>query len=243
MQRVTLRTPKQQLLELLQVEEDASGAELGPNFNIAPTRQIYTLAGETGEASRVARQLRVLRWGLVPKWAKSPSAVKGMFNARAESLIEASGEKPSKTFRGPYTRGRRVAIPADGYYEWMQAATGGGRKQPYFITPDDGSLLVFAGLCERWHDKTRDADDPDAWVWSCTIITRKATEEMEWLHERMPVCLPPEAWDAWLDPNTPIEQLDRLLAAQPPALNAYPVDSAVGNVGNNGPYLLEPLPA
>lgn len=100
--------------------------------------------------------------------------------------------------------------------------------------------MAFAGLYELWHDPEQTDYDPDTWLWSCAITTTAAAPSLEWLHHRMPVCLTREHWQAWLDPQTSKDELPHLLIANPPPLEAYPVDPSVGNVRKNGPYLLEP---
>ena len=220
---------------------------LPADYNVAPTKEVYAVverpprtdAGQ--EAAPAERQLRVMTWGLVPSWAKDPKIASRMINARMETVAE----KPA--FRRAFAA-RRAILPADGYYEWYvtDRTTAAGRlyKQPFFIRPRDGSVLAMAGLYELWRDPTRSADDPLRWKWTCTVITTTATDELGRIHDRMPLMLPRESYDSWLDPTPrPAAELIALLEpAAPGLLEAYPVSALVSNVANNGPELVEPLP-
>ncbi|NUP44668.1 MAG: SOS response-associated peptidase [Streptomyces sp.] len=236
---------------------------LAPDYNVAPTKDVYVVLDrpvkDSGSPDPV-RQLRVLRWGLVPSWAKSPDVGVKMINARAET----AAEKPS--FRRALAS-RRCLIPADGYYEWVTAAgerqleeegrRKRARKQPYFVTPADGAVFAMAGLYEFWRDRTLPDDHPRAWWTTCTVVTTAAEtsdlagyeghgpRSLADIHPRMPLMITPDRWDAWLDPATSDpEALRGLLAPPAPGLlRAYPVGTAVSNVANNGPELLHELPA
>jgi putative SOS response-associated peptidase YedK len=107
-------------------------------------------------------------------------------------------------------------------------------KQPYYFTRVDGGLITFAGIWERWRDKTRPEDDPDAWITSCAIITTKAADDISRIHDRMPVCVPAEAWGAWLDPSVAGSDLLHLLEPSGEGLHAYPVGTTVNTARNNG---------
>jgi putative SOS response-associated peptidase YedK len=207
-----------------------------PSWNVAPASDILVVvAGPDG-----ARQLRNLRWGLVPRWAKDPKIANRMINLRAETVREKKGWKSTLARK-------RCIIPIDGFYEWQDQGKG-KRKQPFYITSRDFSPLALAGLWATWRDPADkdgdkgDGDDGDE-LWTCTILTTSANQLMHSVHERMPVILPPEAWDAWLDPdNTDTEELAKLLEPAPEGmLTLWPVDPAVGNVRNNRPELQEPL--
>ncbi|WP_329174915.1 SOS response-associated peptidase [Streptomyces sp. NBC_01477] len=236
---------------------------LAPDYNVAPTKDVPVVLDrpvrDSGSPEPV-RQLRVLRWGLVPSWAKTPDVGVKMINARAET----AAEKPS--FRRALAA-RRCLIPADGYYEWVtgegerqleeQGRRKRARKQPYFVTPADGSVMAMAGLYEFWRDRTLPDDHPRAWWTTCTVITTAAeTGELAGyegrgpraladIHPRMPLMITPDRWDAWLDPATTDPDVLRDLLAPPPEglMRAYPVGMAVSNVANNGPELLDELPA
>jgi putative SOS response-associated peptidase YedK len=251
------------LVGIFDVRKWETTEALEPNYNIAPTDTVHAVLErpEKGSSSPVpVRQLRALRWGLVPSWAKSPEGAAKLINARAETVHE----KPS--FRGAFAA-RRCLLPADGYFEWVTGSQERQleekglrkrpRKQPYFVTPADGSVLAMAGLYEFWRDRTLPDDHPRAWWVTCTVVTTAAEttplaqvsaggpRSLADIHPRMPLALPPQRWDAWLDPAvTDTEVLRELLAPPPPGMmRAYPVTTAVSNVRNNGPELLEPLPA
>jgi len=236
---------KQELLEEFQVGLDgAPGEELRPDYNVAPTKKVYAVLtrppkGEDGtDAGDPVRQLRILRWGLVPSWAKDPSIGSRMINARVETVAE----KPS--FRRAFAQ-RRCLLPADGYYEWYAAEGNGrrGRKQPYYIHPADGSIMAMAGLYEFWRDRARPADDPEAWLVTCTIITTTAQDELGRIHDRMPMVIERDRWADWLDPGlTDAEEVRRLLTpAAPGAFALHPVSTEVNNVRNNGPELIRAI--
>jgi len=200
-------------------------------------------AGDAGHGAdgggEPERQLRVVRWGLVPFWAKDPAIGSRMINARAETLAE----KPA--YRRAFAR-RRCLLPADGFYEWQQIDDGGKkRKQPYYIHRQDGGPLAFAGLYELWRDDAVPADADGAWLWTTTIITTQAKDEVGRIHDRMPMVIEPGAWADWLDPGlTEVAGAHRLLVpATASGLTAEPVSAAVNNVRNNGPELTTPLAA
>jgi putative SOS response-associated peptidase YedK len=224
-----------------------------PDYNVAPTKEVYAVVErpprrESPEAPEepAQRQLRVVTWGLVPSWAKDPKIGSRMINARMETVAE----KPA--FRRAFER-RRAILPADGYYEWYEPGgdsplgrtkAGKPRKQPFFIRPKDGSILAMAGLYELWRDPTKADDDPARWRWTCTVITTDAEDDLGRIHDRMPLMLTPDKYDAWLDPEN--HDRDALLGLLQPAapglLEAYPVSTLVSSVDNNGPELIEPLP-
>ena len=223
-------------------------APIEPDYNVAPTKDVYAVVerpprreSEDAAEQPAQRQLRVVGWGLVPSWAKDPKIGSRMINARMETVAE----KPA--YRRAF-EWRRAILPADGYYEWYETsettARGKPRKQPFFIRPRDGSILAMAGLYELWRDPTKADDDPTRWLWSCTVITTDAEDDLGRIHDRMPLMLTPDRYDAWLDPdNHDQEQLLGLLRpASPGLLEAYPVSTQVSNVANNGPELVEPLP-
>ncbi|MET3960789.1 putative SOS response-associated peptidase YedK [Marmoricola sp. OAE513] len=215
---------------------------IAPDYNVAPTKEVYAVLTRPPRGEEVAeRQLRVLTWGLVPSWAKDPKIGSRMINARMETVAE----KPA--YRKAFEK-RRAILPADGYFEWYASeeltAAGKPKKQPFFMRPRDGSMLAMAGLYELWRDPTRADDDPLRWKWTCTVITTTATDDLGRIHDRMPLMLPRDAYDAWLDPSPrkPAELLELLQPAAPGLLEAFPVSTLVSNVRNNGPELVEPLP-
>jgi putative SOS response-associated peptidase YedK len=237
------------LVEEFEVEEQLVDEPLRPDWNVAPTKRVYVVLQrrpkEAPAGVPVPRQLRVARWGLVPSWAKDPSIGSRMINARVETVAE----KPS--YRRAFAA-RRCILPADGFYEWYEPTgenlpltkAGKPRKQPFFIHPSDGSSLAMAGLYEWWHDKSRPADDPDAWLLTTTVITTSASDEVGRIHDRMPLVVPRSGWGTWLDPDVKdtgvLQPLLEPATASP--LDAYPVSLAVNDVRHNGPELVEPLP-
>jgi putative SOS response-associated peptidase YedK len=160
-------------------------------------------------------------------------------------------EKPA--FKRAFAR-RRCLLPADGYYEWWtppdgpRGKSGKPLKQPFFIRPRDGETLAMAGLYEFWRDRTREDDDPLAWWSTVTVLTTAAEDSVGRIHDRMPLAVPRERWQEWLDPGRdgaedPAALTSRLVPAAPGLLAAYPVSTAVNNVRNNGPELIAELPA
>ncbi|MFD4371300.1 SOS response-associated peptidase [Streptomyces sp. NPDC058486] len=235
------RSP-QELTRLFQVTDWQPEETLEPSWNVAPTDQVYAVlerAGREGDG-QVRRELRALRWGLVPSWAKDPGSGARMINARVETVHE----KPA--YRRAFAK-RRCLLPADGFYEWdpvKDEATGKTRKQPYFIHPaDNDEPLAMAGLYEYWRDPdVAQDDDPAAWLLTCTVITTEATDAAGRVHPRMPLALSPDHYAAWLDPHHQDTGDLRALLTQPAGgrLDARPVSPAVNNVRNNGPHLLDP---
>ncbi len=225
-----------ELLEEFAVERDRVGEDRDPDYNVAPTKRIYVVVDRKDDDELRTRQLRLLRWGLVPSWAKDTSGGARMINARAETVAV----KPA--FRGAFGR-RRCIIPADGYYEWQAA---GKAKKPFYIYRTDGGILAFAGIYELWRDESVPADHEHAWYWSGAIITTDAADDIGKIHDRTPMVIAPESWADWLDPANNDKEL--LLATMLPAtssgaggLRSHPVSTAVNSVRNNGPGLVEPL--
>jgi putative SOS response-associated peptidase YedK len=185
--------------------------------------------------AKAERELRIVRWGLVPYWAKDASIGSRMINARAETV----SEKPA--YRAAFAK-RRCLLPADGYYEWQPPPAGTkGPKQPYFICRPDHSVLAFAGLYELWRDRSLPREDPAAWLWTATVITTSAPDELGEIHDRMPMVIDRASWADWLDPgNTDVADVQALLApAATTGLINYPVAQLVNSVRNNGPELIE----
>lgn len=211
------------LNRLLQQFALEAGPEWAPRYNIAPTQQVpvVRVAPDSGE-----REMTLLRWGLIPSWAKDASIGNRLINARAETVAS----KPA--FRAAFKR-RRCLVPADGYYEWQKV---GSKKQPYLIQRQDGAPFAFAGLWESWH-----ADRPDA-VETFTIITTDANEATTAIHDRMPVILDEEDYAMWLDPEFEgREALESLLRPYPgEALQLTPVSTYVNNPRHEDPRCIEP---
>jgi putative SOS response-associated peptidase YedK len=181
-------------------EQEALDAALGvegllhprPRYNVAPTQEAPVIVGSSSGPVGA-----VMRWGLIPSWAEDPRMGSRMINARSETV----DRKPS--FRVPFQR-FRCLVPADGFFEWKEE---GGRKVPFLIRLPSGEPFTFAGLWDRW------SDPEGASIRSFTILTREALPVLAPLHPRMPVILPQEARDAWLDPGTPVPELMALLQA------------------------------
>jgi putative SOS response-associated peptidase YedK len=225
-----------ELLEEFAVERDRVAEDREPDYNVAPTKRIYTVLDRKDEEGTPRRELRLVRWGLVPSWAKDTSGGARMINARAETVAV----KPA--FRGAFAR-RRCIIPADGYYEWQAE---GKAKKPFYIYRTDGGILAFAGIYELRRDESVPEDHEGAWFWSASIITTDATDDIGRIHDRTPMVIAPASWPDWLDPANNDKEL--LLATMLPAtssgaggLTSHPVSTAVNSVRNNGPDLVDPL--
>lgn len=236
----------QDLIDEFDIDRSQVDAPLEPNFNVAPTDQVYAVVERTPDqdapsGAEPERQLRTVRWGLVPFWAKDPGIGSRLINARMETVAE----KPA--FKRPFAR-RRCILPADGYYEWYATSqstkAGKPAKQPFFIRPQDGSSLAMAGLYEIWLDPTRAEEDPHRFLWSATVLTTTAEDAVGHIHDRMPLVVDPERWDRWLDPrpHDKSDLLALLVPAAPGLLDAYPVSTAVNSVRNKGSELVEPMP-
>jgi putative SOS response-associated peptidase YedK len=244
---VSARSP-QELAPLFHVPDVPAKETLAPNWNVAPTDDVWAVLeraprGQRSSEAVVERELRPLRWGLVPSWAKELKIGDRMINARAETVAS----KPA--YRRAFAN-KRCLIPADGFYEWRapsgsgDGTTSGGqkpRKQPYFIHRKDGEPLAFAGLWEVWKvpDGVDGVGGDDGWLRSCVIVTTTANDLMAPIHDRMPVILPESAWEQWLDPDEhDVDALAKLLVpAAEGLLEAYPVSTSVNNARNTGPEL------
>lgn len=226
------------------------GDQLPPSWNVAPTQQVRVVLDRLPRSARdgpddahtapgtagAVRQLRSVRWGLVPSWAKDAKIGARLVNARAETITS----KPA--FKAAASR-RRCLVPADGYYEW-EPVPHTRTKRAWYLHRGE-ALLAFAGLYELWPDPTVDRDDPDRWVWSCTVLTTTAPDALGHVHDRSPVLLTPELAAAWLDPTvTDPARVRELVDAVPqPLLEPTEVSAAVGNVRNDGPELVRPVGA
>lgn len=214
--RYTLSTPAGRLAEEFQLD---SAVEIPPSYNVAPTQQVAAVIEDEG-----GRRLEMLRWGLVPSWADDPDIGARMINARSET----APEKPS--FRRAF-RGRRCLIAADGFYEWKRED---GGKQPYYFRMQDGRPFAFAGLWESW-------DKGGGELRTCAILTTRPNSVAEEIHDRMPVILPHDAYNAWLDPDADREELGELMIPYPGNdLETYPVSRFVNSPRNNDERCIEP---
>jgi putative SOS response-associated peptidase YedK len=197
-----------------------------PSWNAAPTDLLPVVRydGRAGE-----RSLDLLRWGLVPHWAKDMNVGFANINAKAEGIEN----RPA--FRDAFER-RRCLVPVNNFYEWRKTGTG---KQPYAVVLADDSLMALAGLWENWRSPAGE------WIRTFAIITTRPNALCAELHDRMPAVLGPEAWPIWLgEEPSDLRQLKALLAPYPSeAMTSWPVSAHVGNVKNNDPNLIKPLAA
>lgn len=219
--RFTLTDPDAELAVQFNLPEVP---DVYPRYNIAPTQPV---AAVRLNARSGLREMVMLRWGLIPSWARDPEIGARMINARAET----AAEKPA--FRTAFRR-RRCLVVADGFYEWQKQ---GGIKQPFYIHLHDRKPFGFAGLWEFWKDPEGQAAE------TCTLLTTEPNNLIGAFHNRMPVILPPEYYGLWLNPE--IEDpavLQPMLKAYPAEeMEAYPVSRWVNNSDNEGPRCIEPL--
>jgi putative SOS response-associated peptidase YedK len=221
------------LVRLYRITAPATPLNLPPRYNIAPTQDVPVVRSTREGGSR---ELVLLRWGLVPFWAKDIAGGYKMINARAESVFT------SPAFRNSIRR-KRCLIPADGFYEWRQPPPppegAKARKQPYLIHRLDGQPLALAGIWSTWKEP-----ESGEWLRSCAIVTTTPNQLMARIHDRMPVILPEAAWDRWLDPT--LDDVDELRGLLVPyvadELEAYPVSTLVNNTRNESPDLTAPIP-
>lgn len=193
-----------------------------PRYNTAPTQNVPAVR-DPG-----TRDVNMLRWGLVPFWAKDESIGYKLINARSETLAE----KPS--FRGAFAK-RRCLILADGFYEWQKTVRKGEQKVPYRFTLKDKKPFTFAGLWESW----RSPEEKE--IISCTIITCEANETVGKIHDRMPVILDKENCWHWLE-DRPEKELNALLKPySPDRMESYPVSTRVNNPREEDPQLIQPI--
>lgn len=193
---------------------------LDKSWNVAPTDPVYVIAERDG-----ARQLGSMRWGLVPHWAKDAKTIH--INARSETVATTSA------FRDSFAS-RRCLIPADGFYEWEPPESG---RTPHWVYRADGHPMVFAGI---WASRL----DPEDGQWqrTCSILTTEANGVISSIHDRMPVSLVPDVWDAWLDRDLRDPEAVRSLirTIDPDSIMEHIVSSRVNTVRNNAPELREP---
>lgn len=195
--------------------------ELTPRFNVAPGQDMPVVL------HKAINQAQLMRWGLIPSWAKDANIGYRMINARAETVLE----KPS--FREPI-RSQRCIVPSSGFYEWQKSTTG---KVPYFFHLKDSPLFAFAGLYDQWKDPTGRE------VLSYTIITTEANDAVRPIHERMPVILTPDEEQAWIDTETyQMKDVVRFLRPYPAEkMEAYPVSKDVNSARLDAPELIRRL--
>jgi putative SOS response-associated peptidase YedK len=195
-----------------------------PRYNIAPTQPVPIVRLFEGE-----RQFALVRWGLIPAWVKDPRAFSLLINARGESV----NARPA--FRNAMKR-RRCLFPADGFYEWKDED---GHRRPYVLRPANGEPMAFAGLWETWMGPNGEEMETAA------VLTTQASHDIAAIHARMPVIVPPEAFDFWLDCTNVDAVTAAALIAPAPAglLQAYEISRAVNRTANDGPQLIAPLAA
>ena len=225
--RFTLRTPMDVLIDRFQLED---GVEQPPRYNIAPTQQVVAVRRLEGEHPR---QLVLLRWGLIPFWAKDASIGNRMINARAETVAK----KPA--FRAAFQR-RRCLVLTVGYHERTNRPI---KKQPFYIRMRDERPFAFAGLWERWRDGGGGDGDEQELVETCTVLTTDANELTRDVHDRMPVILPPGRFDDWLveGPIGP-DAAEAMLVPHPSdGMEAVPVSTRVNSPKHDDPSCLEPI--
>jgi len=217
------RADKQRITEWMQTHNTNvfDDSYLAPSYNVAPRSfQPVVRLNQDG-----ARELMLMRWGLVPAWAKSESSGLSPINAKAETLAT------SPMFREAFKR-RRCLVPADLFYEWQK--TGEKTKQPYAIGLRDGSIFAFAGLWEAWKDKPAGAT-----LQTYTIVTTGPNELMERIHDRMPLIVPQQEYSRWLNSDLSQPPVDLLRPYPAEEMKAWKVSQRVGNVRNNAPDLCE----
>jgi putative SOS response-associated peptidase YedK len=218
--RYTLTASAQIIAEFFKLSEVP---DIKPRYNVAPTQSIATV---TVDSEKMQRQLQFMRWGLIPSWAKDMKIGSKMINARSETVAE----KPA--FRSAIKH-RRCLIVADGFYEWLPQ---GKHKQPYYFQMAQGAPFAFAGLWENW-------ESPEAEkIVSCSIITTAANETVQPVHDRMPVILPEEAWEEWLDPAVSTQQVLPLLKPySSAAMTANAVSAIVNSPSKDSPECIQAI--
>ena len=197
--------------------DTSSGDEdWSPRYNIAPTQPIPVIRQNPKET---VRELSLMRWGLIPSWAKDSSAAAKMINARSETAA-------TKPAFGDALKSRRCLIPADGFYEWMRTGKG---KQPHCFEVNDGQLFALAGLWDRWKNPNGN------WIKTCSILTTIPNAVTSAVHDRMPVILDPDSYDLWLDPEmTKVEAVSDLLRPfDARMMRCYPVSTRINHVVND----------
>ena len=195
-----------------------------PRYNIAPTQPVPVIRQHPKEP---VRQLSLMRWGLIPSWAKDGAGAASMINARSET----AGTKPA--FRDAL-KSRRCLIPADGFYEWLRTAE---PRQPYCFEVNDGEMFAFAGLWEGWKNTE------GQWIKTCSILTTIPNAVISPVHDRMPVILDPDSYDLWLDPGVQdLGEISQLLTPYDAnAMSSYPVSTRINHVANDDEECSRPV--
>jgi putative SOS response-associated peptidase YedK len=211
-------------------------AQRSPSWNVAPTDPVPAIVRRPPREEKEApprRELHTMRWGLVPSWSKDPKGGARMINARIETVT-------SKPAFAKAAASRRCLLPALGYYEWQNSDAG---KVPWFLHAPDRSTLAMAGLYELWRDPARAEDDPERWLWTCTVITQPATDVLGYIHDRTPLVVPPDLQAQWLDCSSGDVAVAQRLLERIPQTHLEPdvVSTKVNSVKNDGPDLIEPV--
>jgi putative SOS response-associated peptidase YedK len=222
--RYVRRSDKQRIAEHFHVH-GPSVPDFGASYNVAPQtfQPVIRLNRDTGE-----REIVLMRWGLIPFWAKNAKMGLSTINAKAETVATAPA------FREAF-KTRRCLVPADAFYEWQKIDA--KTKQPFAIGMKDGSPYAFAGLWDRWRDPaTKERLE------TFTVITTDPNEVVEPMHNRMPVIIQPKDYDGWLTPGDPERPPVDLLRSFPAEqMTAWKVDRKIGNVRNDTPDCVEPM--
>ena len=240
--RFAVTTDPALLAEKIKASDEATSDKTDPptaNYNVAPTTTVATVVKRhTDPEDESTRRVRLMRWGLVPPWAKTaedggPDTKSGplLINARADKVTS------SPAFRSS-AKAKRCLVPMDGWYEWTKRGEAKGAKTPYYMYAGDGEPLFMAGLWTTWRPKEAPKDAKP--LLSCTIITTDAAAQLADIHDRMPLTISAPDWDRWLDPDAPIDEgllrghgdLDRIEIRE--------VSTLVNSIRNNGPELIEP---
>ena len=223
--RVKLEGEFSEIKVAFKIPPDYPTPNYAPSWNVAPTDSLPIVRYNSKTGSRT---LDLMRWGLVPYWAKDIKIGFKTINAMAETV----DTKPM--FREAFQR-RRCLVPVEAFYEWKKLDT--KAKQPYALALADRGLMALAGLWENWKSPAEE------WIRSFTIVTTMPNALCAEIHNRMPVILPPEAWPAWLgEEPAEADQVKALLAPYPAeGMTMWPVSTRVGNVKNNDPSLIEPI--
>jgi putative SOS response-associated peptidase YedK len=227
--RVRLSSDYSEIKIRLKFAPNSVAPNFEPDWNKPPTAPML-VAIRSVDGERVPK---MMKWGLIPHWAKDDKLQYSTFNARAEEFTT----KPA--FRDAWARGQRCLVVTDGFYEWKKLDAKGKLKQPHAIAMTGAAQMVMAGLWAKWKSRTSGEE-----VLSCTILTCGPNKAMGELHDRMPVILAENDWPQWLgeEPASEQELLGLLKPCPDEALKIWPVDRMVGNVRNNGPQLILPVP-
>ncbi|MGC0364888.1 putative SOS response-associated peptidase YedK [Rhodococcus sp. 27YEA15] len=232
----TTADPATLAVELDALDETDHSAGVSADFNVAPTTEVLTVSlrrDRDDPQSAPRKRVRRMRWGLVPPWTKELGKGPVLFNARADSLADKPAFRTSFAYK-------RTLVPMDGWYEWQTEPLGGRKaaKIPYYLHSGDDTRLFMAGLWSVWRDPNIEDATP---VLSCSIVTVDALGHLAQVHDRMPLALPADRWDAWLDPDHRADQA--LLEPVPDLFARIEIDRVrplVNSVKNNGRELIEP---